>query len=271
MWNVTKNRDYTKTSPSDVLHHHFMSTHQGSLLRDRSVMTTSTVVTVDPSVLTLCPTIPRNRLDVVSLNPATGLGLPNGNPGPSLNECSIAPASQADTKAREGDVPPGVGSAESSIPTESTLPSSYNPSIPRSDGIQCRVCLKVKDRKSRAEACEKKHKGIRDYPCSGACGNGNWYVPCMASYFLQHILLRWMSHLISFAQHKIIRKVRIPPPSLPTSWTESIRLWSMVSCFLLWLAILTYASQWCHHHGAKPTKAPKKALYSGFDTMIDVL
>lgn len=35
-------------------------------------------------------------------------------------------------------------------------------------------CTKIHDRRSRAQACEYRHYGLKAFQCSGACGNLNW-------------------------------------------------------------------------------------------------
>jgi hypothetical protein len=145
-------------------------------------MTTSAVMTIDP-LLTICLPLPHDHIDTMSLNPSTGLGLPNSELIPSsLDEQVHAPASHINAIIVESEVPLEATWAPSPIPTDSTSTSSQDPSQQRADKFHCRSCLKPKVRKDRAEACERMHKGVKDFLCSGACGDGNWYVPDLISH-----------------------------------------------------------------------------------------
>lgn len=40
--------------------------------------------------------------------------------------------------------------------------------------FECSICQKTFSRKSRAQACECGHKGVKEYRCQGGCGDTNW-------------------------------------------------------------------------------------------------
>jgi hypothetical protein len=51
-----------------------------------------------------------------------------------------------------------------------------------SKGFECSICQRMFSRKSRAQACEDNHRGVKEYRCRGGCGDTNWWV----------VLLDWM-------------------------------------------------------------------------------
>jgi hypothetical protein len=169
----------TCITPSDVLQSHYAPISPQRLLGD---VTTSTVMAMDPCLLTVCPTPLHNSVDTISWNPAGGLSSPDGHPVPSsLDERFLVPASpeSADPMIVEDEIQPEADSAASAMQTEHTSVSSHNTPQQRSQSFRCRQCPRVFDRPSRAETCEKNHNGIKDYPCSAECGDLGWYVPTL--------------------------------------------------------------------------------------------
>jgi hypothetical protein len=164
---------YTRVTPHEVLRHYYAAPPG-----HHHTMTTTLMATVDPCLLIISPTPHLDHIQTPNLTVTTGLGsavaLAEASWASLSDQHSIALAPKTNPKPTAPEILSEDTPDTFSIHTETTSTSSHKPS---KQEFQCRICLKPKDRKFRADTCEKKHYGIKDYPCSGKCGDPDWYVP----------------------------------------------------------------------------------------------
>lgn len=172
--NATEDSPYSESTDWDYPQHRpFMPLYLHQCLGDYPGMTTPPVESIDPRLLTIDSVSYSDPLDAAVVTPTvrnstasvqSTLSLSDGHPIPlpaQVDSISIDTTMRAALYAE----------------VDSPSTSSHNSLGRWSKVVQCPLCHRLFDRKSRAQACENKHKGIGGYPCSGTCGNTNWSVP----------------------------------------------------------------------------------------------
>jgi hypothetical protein len=155
--------EFTHVTPQETLRRYHALLSQQPCLGHYHAMTTTLMTNVNPRLLTIGFTPHQDHTEIPFPTVAAGIGPAGAAVLRSVAESdqhSIALPTQASLNPTNIEVLSEIVPDTSPIGTEPT--STHNFSEPRSDGVQCHICLKPKDRKSRADTCEKSHYGIKD-------------------------------------------------------------------------------------------------------------
>jgi hypothetical protein len=171
---ATRHRTHKLSGPP---HHsepqHYLSViFHPQLQEDPTVMTPILVNTIDPRWLTTDHRPMNLHVDTISSALIlSSSGILGPTPFLHMDAPPIPPTPYAEPAAR-------TDLAESTIDVQTEFGATLDRNQPKrsSKNIRCSFCPKTFDRKSRAQACENRHKGISGYPCAGSCGDISWYV-----------------------------------------------------------------------------------------------